>query len=344
MPSPPRASAPAGRLPPGSAPGAAGVRGPGWRDEPVPRLPERRSLLHGSAGRASQLAVLPGGGPEAEDVPGLDRELDRAAPRLAMLLQGLLPALVCGGLALASAGGRVPLAVVLFLVQLVVAQSVLALVEAPAELGAAGIAAAAVAASDVVVLVDDGRVRGLAGVVALSLIASLLHQLLRRKRTRVTESMADTLVAVVVGAAAACLLAMRALEGGPATLRVALVASAACLLAGRIGDRVVAQPVLAVGSTRGWPGLLLGLGAGVAAAVAVAQNDGVVIGTQAALLGLVCAATVAAADLAVDLGAAELRDGDRDARRVAALVPTGLALPAALLGPIALVAGHLVLR
>jgi hypothetical protein len=102
--------------------------------------------------------------------------------------------------------------------------------------------------------------------------------------------------------------------------------------------------MLAVGSTRGWPGLLLGLGAGVAAGVLVAGDGPPVTGTQAALLGLVCAATVAAGDLAVDLGAAELRAGRRDARRVAALTPSGLLLPFALLGPISLVAGALVLR
>ena len=52
---------------------------------------------------------------------------------------------------------------------------------------------------------------------------------------------------------------------------------------------------------------------------------------------------VVTADLAVDLGAAELRAGWRDARRVAALRPTALLLPYALLGPVALLAGRLVL-
>jgi hypothetical protein len=205
------------------------------------------------------------------------------------------------------------------------------------------VAAVALVAADVAVLADDGDVRGFAGVVALALIASLLHQLLRRNRSRVTESMADTLVAVTLAVSVACLLALRALDGGDDTVRIALVAAAASLLAGRIGDRIAPRPMLAVGSTRGWPGLLLGLGAGVAAAVVVAGRSHVLVGDQAALLGLVCAATVAAADLAVDLGAAELRAGEQDARRTAALLPSNAVLPIALLGPIALVAGHLVL-
>ena len=52
---------------------------------------------------------------------------------------------------------------------------------------------------------------------------------------------------------------------------------------------------------------------------------------------------MATADLAVDLGAAELRAGWRDARRVAALRPTALLLPYAVLGPVALLAGRLAL-
>jgi hypothetical protein len=53
--------------------------------------------------------------------------------------------------------------------------------------------------------------------------------------------------------------------------------------------------------------------------------------------------TVATADLAVDLGAAELRPGRRDARRVSALRPAAALLPYAVLGPVALLAGRLVL-
>jgi len=102
--------------------------------------------------------------------------------------------------------------------------------------------------------------------------------------------------------------------------------------------------VLAVGSTRGWAGLLLALAAGVGAALAVAPLGADALDARAAaLLGLLVAVTVATADLAVDLGAAELRAGWRDARRVAALRPTAVLLPYALLGPVALLAGRLVL-
>lgn len=267
----------------------------------------------------------------------------RPPRRQPLLVQGAGPAALAVALALASAVGAAPFVLGILAVQVVLVLGVLALVDAPASGGAFVVAAGSLAAADAVVVLDDGQIRGLAGVVALAFVAALLHQLTRTGRSRVTESMADTLVVVTLAVSTSCLLALRALDGGPETVRVALVAAGACLLAGRVGDRLAARPMLAVGSTRGWPGLLLGLGAGVAAAVFVAGDGPLMAGSQAALLGLVCAATVAAADLAVDLGAAELRAGRRDARRVAALQPSGLMLPFALLGPISLVAGHLVL-
>lgn len=264
------------------------------------------------------------------------------AVRWPLLVQGAAPALLAVALAVAAYVGALPLAVGVFGVQIFLVLAVLALVDAPASGGAFIVAAAATVAADAVVLLDEGEVGGLAGVAGVAVVACLLHQLTRKNRSRVTESLADTLIVVVVSVAAACLLAIRQMDGGDQAVRIALLAAAAALLAGRIGDRLAARPMLAVGSTRGWPGLLLALGAGVAGAV-LAAGDGEITGPQAALIGLLVAATVAAADLAIDLGAAELRPTRRDARRVAALRPAGLLLPFAALAPVALVACRLVL-
>ncbi|MEX2288732.1 MAG: hypothetical protein WD794_00205 [Mycobacteriales bacterium] len=266
--------------------------------------------------------------------------------RPAMVVQGLWPALLAGALLAATVFGLLPLAVAVLGLQVFLVLGALALLDAPASGGAFLVATATTVAADVVVLTGDGRITGLAGVVGLGLVASLVHQLVRRGRSRVTESLADTLVVLVVSVAAACLLALRQVDGGEQVLLVSLAAAGGVLLLGRIGDWIAPRPMLAVGSTRGWPGLLLGLGAGMAVAVAVADaglGDGNLPLHSAALLGLVIASTVATADLAVDLGAAELRAGWRDARRVAALRPTALLLPYAVLGPIALLAGRLVL-
>lgn len=265
------------------------------------------------------------------------------APRPAVLALGAGGAVICGGLAglaLLSSGA---LAAGLLVVQMVLILSFLALVDAPSSGGAFLVAAVSAAVADVVVLTSHGRVSGLAGVLGLALLGSLMHQLSRKGRTRVTESLADTMVASVLAVAAASLIGLRMAGGGRDAVVVCLAAGAGALVAGRVGDRVLPKPALAAGADRGWPGLLLALGAGSAAAVAAAGHTGPVSGARGALLGLAIAATVCAGDLCVDLGAAELTAGRRDSRRVSALMPAGLVLPFAALAPIAYIAGRLVL-
>jgi hypothetical protein len=253
------------------------------------------------------------------------------------------PALLAVVLAVASSLGVLPLAVVVLGIQVSLVLGALALLDAPAAGGAFFVATGTVVVGDAVVLLDDGSIDRLGGVVGLGFVAALGHQLARRGRSRVTESLADTLVVLVLAAAAACLLALHEVNGGREVLQVSFAVAGAVLLVGRLGDRFLPQPVLTVGSTRGWPGLLLGLLAGVVAAGVVAQIAGDPPLRSAVLLGLVIASAVATADLAVDLGAAELRSGWRDARRVAALRPTALLLPYVVLGPVALLAGRLLL-
>lgn len=281
---------------------------------------------------------LPAAGPARPPARGR-----RPARRSPMVVQGLWPALLAAGLAGVTTFGVLPLAVAVFSVQVFLILGALALLDAPAAGGAFFVATGAVVAADAAVLLGEGSISGLAGVVGVGLVGSLAHQLARRDRNRVTESLADTLVVLVVATGASCLLAFHDMAGGEQVLLVSLAAAGAVLFVGRLGDLLSSRPILAVGSTRGWPGLLLGLVAGVAAAGVTAYVIGEPPLQGAALLGLVVASTVATADLAVDLGAAELRSGWRDARRVAALQPTALLLPYAVLGPVALLAGRLLL-
>lgn len=264
--------------------------------------------------------------------------------RLPLVLQGLASAVVAAVLAAAATAGGSVLLVAVAVLQVALVLAVLAVLGAPAAGGAAVVAVGAAVAADALVVLDDGQVDRVAGVVGLSLVAALLHQLVRRGRSRVTESLADTVLAVVVVAAASCLVALPSTAGGRDVLLLALAAAAAGLLVGRIGDRVLPRPVLAAGATRGWPGLLLGVAAGVGTALLARDAAAADLSpAAAALLGLVTAVTVATADLAVDLGAAELRPGRRDARRSTALRPAAALLPYAVLGPVVLLAGRLVL-
>ena len=118
----------------------------------------------------------------------------------------------------------------------------LVLLDAPASLGGPGVVVLAVLAAAVVVVVGDGSVDGLAGVVALSLVAALVHQLTRRtRRVAVTESLADTMLAVVLVTAAACLSALAQRPDGGAVAVLALAAAASGLLVARLGDLVAAR-------------------------------------------------------------------------------------------------------
>lgn len=263
----------------------------------------------------------------------------RAAPRTPLLGQALAAAVLAAALLGLAVLGGYPLLGGVVAVQLLATLGFLALSDAPASGGVFVLGLGAALAADVVVTVEDGEVGGLAGVVALALVAAFLHQLGRKERSRVTEALADTMVVVVVACSAACLTAALALEDGAWPVRTGLAAAGVALAAGRVGDAVFHRPVLAAGATRGWPGLLLGLGGAVATAVLLA--DGHLSGGRAALVGLVAGVTVATVDLAVDLAAAELTADPQDSRRVAALRPVSLFLPFALLGPVLLLCVHL---
>ena len=263
-----------------------------------------------------------------------------AAPRSPVLLQGLIGAAVGAALAGLALLGIGPLLAGVVVLQLLLVLGFLALVDAPAAVGVFGLACLAAVASDVVVAVDHGRVAGLGAVVALALVAALLQQLVRRGRTRVTEVLADSLVAVVLVACAACLTA--ALELAHATDRpvvAGLVAAAVALLAGRAIDGVLSRHPVTVGATRGWPGTVAGLLLGTTGGIAVAPAG--TTPARIALLGLAASAVVVAVDLAVDLAAADLRPGPADVRRVAALRPVLALLPYALLGPVLLLGTRL---
>lgn len=230
-----------------------------------------------------------------------------------------------------AAWGSVPLLVGVAVVQLVLVLGFLALVDAPAALGVFVIGTAAALASDVVVETQHGRAGGLAGVLALSLVAGLLLQLIRPHRSRVTESLADTLVVTVLVASLATLPAALHHDSGDTRLvRAGLVAATVALVVSRLVERV--RPgLVALGSA---------LVVGVVCAPLVAGDH---LGTRdAVLLGLVAAAAAAAGDQLTDLAGEDLQGQPRDPRRLASLRPVTLLLPFALVAPVLLAAVRLV--
>lgn len=251
-----------------------------------------------------------------------------------LLGQGAAGALLAGGLLGLEALGQWPLLAGVLVVQVLLALGVLALLDAPAATGIFYLVAAAAVAADVTVAVDDGSIREVPGVLGLALVAGLLHQLVRRQRQRVVESLAATMVIAGLVCMTATLTAAPEHGNGVWPLRIALAAAALTLLAGRIGDRFLPRPVIALSATRAWPGLGLGLVAGVGTAVAV--NNGHLPTSRAALIGLVAVSVVAGIDLALDLAATELSPTHEQARRIAALRPVSVLLPFAALAPVVL--------
>jgi hypothetical protein len=267
---------------------------------------------------------------------------DAQATRPPLLLQAVSAAVASAALMGLAHAGSLPLELGVGVAQLLLLLGFLALVEAPAALGLFTIGTAVALASDVTVHVNDGHVGGLAGVAALAFVAGLLHQLSRRNRDRVTESLADTFVVVVLMTSAACLPAVLRESEGEAVLRVGLLAAGAALVVGRLSDLVLRRVAVAPDATRGWPGLVLALGVGVAVAVPEAGDH--LTHRDAMLVGLACAATAALADLFVDLAANELVGTVGEERRQRALRPVTSLLPFALVGPVLLTAARLLER
>jgi hypothetical protein len=261
---------------------------------------------------------------------------DALATRPPLLLQAFAAAAVSAVLMGLAYSGSVPFEIGVGVAQLLLVLGYLAVVEAPAALGIFTIGTAAALAADITVDVDDGRVGGLAGVAALAFVAGVMHQLLRRNRSRVTESLADTVVVVAIVTSAACLPAVLRESEGEALVRAGLLAAGAALVVGRLSDLLLHRLVVAPDASRGWPGLVLALAVGVAVAVPEAGDH--LSHRDAMLVGLVCAATAALADLFVDLAASEVLGTER---RTRALRPVTTLLPFALVGPVLLTAARL---
>ena len=225
-------------------------------------------------------------------------------------------AVVCAGLMGLAAGGLIPLIVGTALLQLFLVLGFLALVDAPAALGVFVLGVGAAVAADVTVHVQKGHVGGLAGVAALSLVAGMLLQLVRKQRDRVTESLADALVAVVLVCSAACLPAALQHPSGSPLVRAGLLAAGGAVILSRVAT-------------------LLGL---VAAFLAVPEAGSHLSTAHALSVGVAAAATALTAALLVERSRGDV---SYDERRLVALRPVATLLPFAVVAPVLLVATRL---
>jgi hypothetical protein len=255
---------------------------------------------------------------------------------------GLAAGVVATGLAGFALVGMPILGAGVFVVQVVVALAWLAALDTRGSLGAFTIAVVAAGVMDAALGASDVSSIGQAApVVGVAFVVSLLHQLSRRPRPGVTLSLAGTMSAVAFGLCAASYVAVRGEIGGDQAAAAALLGAGVSLAVGRLADLATTRPAVVPGSRRG----LFGVLAGVAAAVAVgavygagADNLGSGVGLRLAVIAAVLAAI---ADIAVDAVLAQAPPPDE--RRLSALTPLGVLLPVVLAGPVAYVAGRILL-
>lgn len=310
-------------------------------------LPERATvevLPPFAGGSADGLSPGPVGrqaGSVVESDFSLHRRRQRAggAPLLAPALGAALVSAVTVG---AAYLGRPMLAVALLGVQVVLTLAWFAALDAPGSFGGLIVAAGASVAGDALLATEHGSGIGvLTGVIGLAAVATLGHQLLRRRRNRVAESMAATLAAVVLDLGATTLLGLRNTAGEQPAVVVSVLGVGAALLLARAVDLTLRRPTVLRWSTRTWLGLLAGLGGGCGCGLGYAALSGAPAATSGAKLAVVAAALALAADLAIDLGwRALIQQGSE--RQRAALTPLAAVLPLAVASPALYVAARVI--
>ena len=257
-------------------------------------------------------------------------------------LVGLAAAAVAAGLAGLSLLHVGALAAGVFVVQVVVTLAWLAALDVPAGGGAFVIVVIASGVMDGLVgsyrEPDIGRA---AGVAAVAVIVSLLHQVARRPRVAVTLSFGGTVSALVFALSAASYIGLRLETDGAHADAVALLGAGVALAAARLTDLAVPRPAPLPGSRRGAVGLFVGFGAALLAGWAYGNGQpglGVASGTRLALVSAVIALV---ADLAID--AVLHADPPADERARSGVPPLGILLPVVLAAPAAYVAGRILL-
>lgn len=208
--------------------------------------------------------------------------------------------LVFGAQASSPGSGRVPLAVVVFGVQLLFILAWTMAIRPTAWPVVAGVCVAVAGAADVAVVTP--RVATLAPlgyVVAAGFVAGVLGQLFRSvDRKRVTDSLGATLLIVVGVVAFATLIVLSRIPAGTQAIFVCLTASGVALIVARLTDAVLPWPRLAPQVPRGAAGVVIGAMLGTLASAVLGSYLVGFTPASAAVVGLVAAGVAVLADLA----------------------------------------------
>lgn len=218
----------------------------------------------------------------------------------------------------------------------------LAVLDAPGRLGGALIGIGAAGAADLVLVNRQQQpAGGLMGVIALALIASVLHQVLRRPREAAAASLAATASGAVIAVCFACLEGLNSQAVGRVALITWTLSLAVSLPLGRVLDQRIRFLRFASGVERGPFGLLVGVGAAVAIGAYIGHRHLELGVRDGELLAGITALVAYVADAVVVRGSTDINVSER--RRVAALRPLAALLPIAAAAPATYVVGRLLL-
>lgn len=258
----------------------------------------------------------------------------------------LRPAVAAAGAAALLAGlallGTAALGAGVFVVQVVVGLAWLAALDAKGGRGAFVITVLAAAAADIAVAVHSGADLGEAAPVAgIAIVVAFLHQLSRRPRPGLTLSLATTISAVTFALCTSAYLALVRDRTGDLAVAAGLVGVAAAMIVARLFDVVLARPPVFRDSRRGIVGVVAGCVAAAVAGAAVGSSSSDLTAGIGLRLGLIAALLALIADIAVDLVLTQAPP--QDERPLSALTPLSVLLPIVLAGPVAYVAGRILL-
>jgi hypothetical protein len=224
-----------------------------------------------------------------------------------VLVVGVLAAGTAGLMAAVVPLDRHVLAGVILIAQVGFVTAWAYLLDTPGILGAVAVSAGAAASSDGVLLRSNHvSLTDFATIVALAFLFSLIWQIARPHRTRVTESLAATLAASVLAVAGGAYLTLRADIGGQQAATAALLGVASVLGVGRLVDALLPRPALSGSHRRGLPGLVVGLATAGLLAGYYGSHGGPLTSQKAVLVALGAAAVAAVTDLGIDAGLATL--------------------------------------
>lgn len=175
-----------------------------------------------------------------------------------------------------------------------------------------------------------GGLGDLAAVLALAVVLSFVHQLIRRPpRRQVTDSLAGVALLAVAVVGLSTYLVLVQLPDGAQLLRICVASVGAAVITGHVVDLLVPYPRIVEGVPRGVLGFVAGVVAAILAATYLGEADRLVEQLGAVILGGVLGGVACLVAIGASYAAVERRGIMVAQAAVQAVLPFALAAPVA---------------